>query len=67
MEPINLKSHAQQRLEARLGRDLGAYFTEQVAAGRSQAEIAAALDVDYSTVSRWMRQYGVATRRRRAA
>ena len=68
-EPIavNIKSPEQQRLEARLGRDLGDYLRERLAAGLSQAEIAADLDLHQATVSRWMRQYGVATRRRRAA
>ncbi len=67
-QAINIKSPEQQRLEARLGLDLAEYFTGQLAAGRSQAEIALALELNQGTVSRWMRQYGIRpTRRRKAA
>ena len=66
-----LKSTAQQMLEAELGRDLPALLEELYGRdGLSQAEIAEKLGLDASTVSRWMRQWGIplrygAARRRR--
>lgn len=57
-----LKTPAQQVLEASLGRPLAEYLREQYEGGRTQAEIAADLGVLQSTLSRWMRQFGVPVR-----
>lgn len=55
-----------QLVEHRLGQPLEHYFREQyVDRRRSQAEIAADLDVDVGSVSRWMARLNIGARRGR--
>lgn len=59
------KSHAQQILEADLGRPLDEVLRELYHRdGLTHAEIAERLGgLDQSTVTRWMRQFGIPVRR----
>ncbi len=60
---VILKSTVQQLLEAQHGRDLAGLVREWYEAdGMSQAEIALRLGLDSSTISRWMRQWGIQLR-----
>jgi transposase len=60
---IVLKSPQQQLLEAEHGRDLAELVAEWYEKdGMSQAEIAERLGLDSSTISRWMRQWGIQLR-----
>jgi len=60
---VVLKSTVQQLLEARLGRALPDLLREWYERdGMTQAEIAGRLGMDGSTISRWMRQYGIQLR-----
>lgn len=60
---IILKSPQQQLLEAEHGRDLAGLVREWYETdGMSQAEIAEKLGLDASTISRWMRQWGIQLR-----
>jgi transposase-like protein len=62
-ETVVLKSAVQQILEAKYGRDLPSLFEDwYVRGGMSQAEIAERLELDASTVSRWMKQWGIPLR-----
>ncbi len=60
-ERNNELTRPMRRVEARLGRSLREYLTEAYAL-ETQAEIAAALGISVSTVSRWMDRLGIETR-----
>lgn len=60
---VVLKSNAQQRLEARLGQPLETALRDMYhREGLTQIEIAERLGLDQSTVTRWMRQFGIPVR-----
>jgi hypothetical protein len=60
---IRTKSRAQQAMEIRIGEPLGeALYRLYVIEGKKQDEIAAEWGLDRATVSRWMRDCGIATR-----
>lgn len=60
---IVLKSRPMQIMEHRLGRPLDEFLQERyVEQQRTQREIAAELDVDESTVGRWMARLGIEAR-----
>lgn len=64
---ISIKGRQEQVVEARFGDSLPAllrrFYTDE---GQSQVEVAQTLGVHRSTVLRWMKDYGIATRDRRA-
>jgi len=60
---VVLKSNAQQLLEASLGRPLEEALRDWYHRdGLTQIEIAEKLGLDQSTVTRWMRQFGIPVR-----
>ena len=67
MDTFVPKGYAEQMVEARHGADIAdvlrrLYYTE----GKSQQAVADELGVRRTTVVRWMKRYGIATRDRRA-
>lgn len=57
------KSRAQQAMEQRVGQPIDqALYRLYVIEGQTQDQIAAAWGLDRATVSRWMRDFGIATR-----
>ena len=67
MDTFVPKGYAEQMVEARHGADVAdvlrrLYYTE----GKSQQAVADELGVRRTTVVRWMKRYGIATRDRRA-
>jgi DNA-binding MarR family transcriptional regulator len=53
-----------QLVELRLGRPLEDVIREVYESGGMQRDVAEVLGIDVSTVSRWMRELGIAARRR---
>jgi hypothetical protein len=66
--PTREKTRAMRLVEAEKGVELVSYLTEQYHdRGLRLADIAAALDLDTGTVSRWMAHFGIETRVRTKA
>jgi AraC-like DNA-binding protein len=61
-----IKSRTEQMVQLRTGRDVPDYLRELYEQGLSQEAIAAELGVHRSTVMRWMAEWGIVTRDRRA-
>lgn len=62
--PEREKSTAMKLAELRLGRPVEDVIREVYDAGGFQKDVAVALGIDVSTVSRWMRELGIKARRR---
>lgn len=60
------KTRDMQLVEIERGIDLATFLREEYGAGRKLAEIAADLQRDTGTISRWMAHFGIPTRRRAA-
>lgn len=59
---IVFKTRQQQLLEHRLEQPLEDFLQRRYDAGATQAQIAGELGVNFSTVSRWMAQFGITAR-----
>lgn len=64
--PFVPKGYTEQRVEAEYGADIAAVLRDLYTQGKSQQAIADQLHVQRTTVVRWMKRYGIATRDRRA-
>jgi DNA-binding transcriptional regulator LsrR (DeoR family) len=61
-QQVLIKTRQMQVLEHRLGKPIEAYIRERYDAGATQADIADELDLNFTTVSRWMAQLGIEAR-----
>lgn len=66
MDTFVPKGYTEQRVEAEFGTDIAAVLRSLYGQGKSQQAIADQLGVQRTTVVRWMKRYGIATRDRRA-
>lgn len=63
MDATTIRTAAQQRIEARFGEPIEQTIRRLYADGMTQEGIADAIGASRASVIRWMRQYGLPTRR----